>query len=230
MTLLTMIDNATSKAIARFYPAETTDGYFDLLRRHLRRRGRMMALYTDRDSIFWGESKTGERTETQSTRALKDLDIGWIPAHSSQAKGRVERFNGTAQDRLVKELRLAQATTIAEAKVVREARFLPWFNRRCTVKPASPTNAHRPLGPDFDLAALLNPHMTRTVASDYTVRFASQWYQILPLAYPGLRGGMVTIEERLDGSLHLRLGRHDLPGEVLGVARDAGVPPPHRRS
>ena len=230
MTLLVMIDDATSRALARFCPAETTEGYMDLLGRYLRKWGRMVALYTDRDSIFWGETKTGERVQTQFTRALSALQIEWIPAHSPQAKGRVERFNGTAQDRLVKELRLAQDRTIPEANAVLERRFLPWFNRRCTVKAASPNDAHRALGPSFDLASILSLHQTRTVASDYTIRLDGRVYQILPPAYPGLRGGKVSVERRLDGTLHLRFDTHDLRYDVLGADKDAGALPPHPRS
>jgi len=158
LVLLVMIDDATSKTVARFYPAETTQAYLDLLGRYLRKRGRMGTLYTDKDSVFCGRTQGGKPAKTQFTRALKALDIDWIPAHSPQAKGRVERFNATAQDRLVKELRLAGARTIEEANQVLEKVFLAWFNRRCTVKPASPNNAHRPLHPALNLKAILSIH------------------------------------------------------------------------
>ena len=137
MVLLVMIDDATSKVVARFYPAETTEGYMDLLGRYIRKHGRMVAMYTDHDSVFCGECADKKPARTQFARALEELDIGWIPAGSPQAKGRVERFNGTAQDRLVKELRLAGAATIQQANEVLDAIFLPWFNRRCTVKPVT---------------------------------------------------------------------------------------------
>ena len=140
MTLLVMIDDATSKAVARFYDGETLQGYMDLLDRYLRKHGRMAAMYVDGNSIFREEATEGRKAaETQFARALGELGIKLIPAHSPQAKGRVERFNGTAQDRLVKELRLANAKTMEEANEVLEERFLPWFNRRCAVKPPAPT-------------------------------------------------------------------------------------------
>ncbi|MCK4275297.1 MAG: ISNCY family transposase, partial [Phycisphaerae bacterium] len=109
MTLLVMIDDATSKVVARFFPAETTEGYFALLGRYLRKHGRMVAIYADRNSIFFATDANGEPVLTQFGRAVQELGIELIPAGSPQAKGRVERFNGTAQDRLVKELRLAGA-------------------------------------------------------------------------------------------------------------------------
>ena len=90
MTLLVMIDDATSKVVARFYPAETTEGYFDLLRRYIRKRGIMVTIYADRHSIFFTTDANGEAVLTQFGRALRDLGIELIPAASPQAKGRVE--------------------------------------------------------------------------------------------------------------------------------------------
>lgn len=204
MTLLVMIDDATSKTVARFLPAETTEGYFELLGRYLRKHGRMVAIYADRNSIFFATNAHGEPVSTQFGRAVQELGIELIPAGSPQAKGRVERFNGTAQDRRVKELRLAGATTIEQANAVLDEVFLPWFNRCCTVKPASRNNAHRPLAPSMKLAAILSVQERRKVANDYTIRLNNTIYQLLPPARPGLRGGWVILEMRTDGRLHMR--------------------------
>ena len=230
MVLLVMIDDATSKTVARFYPGETTEGYMDLLGRYLRKRGRMVALYTDHDSVFCGERPDTKPAQTQFARALEELGIGWIPAGSPQAKGRVERFNGTAQDRLVKELRLAGACTMDQANAVLNKIFLPWFNRRCTVKPASGNSAHRPLDPGMNLSAILSIQDKRKVANDYTIRLDNQVYQLLPPALPGLRGGWVTVEKRLDGTLHLRFKGHYLKYKALGAAKASGALPPNPRS
>jgi len=173
IVLLVMIDDATSRARARFYEGETTEGYMDLLVRWLRRYGRRGSLYTDRDSIFWGQAKDKTPSRTQFTRALGELGISWIPAYSPQAKGRVERFNGTAQDRLVKELRLAGAETLAGANAVLEEVFLPWFNRRGTVPAASPNDAHRSCQ-GLNLAAILSLQEPRYVANDYTLRWNNE--------------------------------------------------------
>jgi len=204
MTLLVMIDDATSRAVARFYEAETTEGYMDLLRIYIRKHGVMSSLYTDRHSIFCGIDDEGEITETQFTRAMRELGIKWMPAGSPQAKGRVERFNGTAQDRLVKELRLAGARTIEEANAVLMHAFLPWFNRMCVVAAKSPNDAHRALDERFDLGSVLSIQTERHVANDYTVRHHGATYQILPPAQPGLRGGKVIFEERLNGRKLIR--------------------------
>jgi hypothetical protein len=228
MTLIVLIDDATSKAHARFHPAETTEAYMDVLGRWLRKHGRPVALYTDHDSVFVDNTPGCQAAPTQLGRALEDLDIGWIGAGSPQAKGRVERFNGTAQNRLVKELRLAGAATMEEANAVLQKVFLPWFNRHCTVKPASPNDAHRPRGASMNLAAILCPNEPRTVANDYTIRFENQTYQILPPPQPGLRGGRVTVERRSNGSLRLRFQGAYLKFEL--AARSAGALPPHPRS
>ena len=233
MVLVVMIDDATSKTMARFYPAETTEAYMDLLGRYVRKRGRMTAMYVDRDSIFRAEdhdSYDPQPTLTQFKRALDELEIGLILANSPQAKGRVERFNKTAQDRLVKELRLARATTMEQANKVLEEKFLPWFNRRCTVKPASGNDAHQPLHPSMKLPSILSIQDQRHVANDYTIRRDNQMYQLLPPALPGLRGGRVTVEKRLDGSLHMRFKGHDLKYKALGPAKPSGALPPNPRS
>jgi transposase InsO family protein len=230
MVLLVMIDDATSKVVARFYPAETTEGYMDLLRRYVRKHGRMVAMYTDNDSVFVNWDAQGNRVATQFSRALDELDIGWIPAGSPQAKGRVERFNGTAQDRLVKELRLAEATTMEEANKVLDAIFLPWFNRRCTVKPASGNDAHRRLHASMNLSAILSIQETRTVSNDYTIRLDNQVYQLLKPALPGQRGGLVIVEQRLDGSMRIRFKQTYLAYHQIGPAERVGALPPAPRS
>ena len=228
MVLIVMIDDATSKVVARFHPAETTEAYMDVLGRWVRKHGRPVALYTDWDSVFVDNSPGRKAAPTQFSRALSELDIGWIGAGSPQAKGRVERFNGTAQNRLVKELRLAGATTMGEANEVLEKVFLPWFNRRCTVRPGSPNDAHRSLGPSMSLAAILCHNEPRTVANDYTIRFENQTYQILPPPLPGLRGGKVTVERRTNGRIRLRFRGAYLTFTL--AARSAGALPPHPRS
>ena len=228
MVMVVLIDDATSKAQARFHPAETTEAYMDVLGRWVRKHGRLVALYTDYDSIFVDNTPGRKAAKTQFGRALEELDIQWIGARSPQAKGRVERFNGTAQNRLVKELRLAGATTMEEANAVLAQVFLPWFNRRCTVQPASPNDAHRPLAASMNLAAILSHQQRRKVANDYTIRFENRVYQILPPPQPGLRGGWVTVERRSNGSLHLRFKGVYLKFKV--AARSPGAPPPDPRS
>src|SRR5207237_7871564 len=157
VVLITLIDDATSYVLARFYPSGTTEAHMDLVERWLRRHGRPLAFYSDRHSIFESQDK-GQAlpdAQTQFGRALRELGIELIRAHTPQAKGRVERSFGTAQDRWVKELRLAGATTAAAANAVLE-RLLPGHNRRFSKPARQQGDAHRPLGPGHDLAAILS--------------------------------------------------------------------------
>jgi hypothetical protein len=208
LVLISMIDDATGFTLARFYPAGTTEAHLDLLGRWLRQHGRPLAIYTDRHSIFEPQDKGKALPDgvTQFGRALSELDIELIRAHSPQAKGRVERSFGTAQDRWVKELRLAEARTCAQANAVLE-RLLPVHNRRFNRPARDQTDAHRPLGPGHHLASILSIQETRVVTNDYTVRFRNRFYQLHKPALPGLRQGKVVIELRLDGTMAIRFGK-----------------------
>jgi hypothetical protein len=207
LVLISLIDDATSVVMARFYHEATVQTHMDLFGRWLRKHGRPLALYTDRHSIFEAQDKGRAVTQgvTQFGRALSELDVRLIRAHSPQAKGRVERSFGTAQDRWVKELRLAKAKTLDQANEVL-ARLLPAHNRRFSTAAKDSSDAHRELGPAHDLGAILSIQWDRTVSNDYVVRFDNRFFQLLPPALPGLRGGKVKVEERLDGTLKIRFG------------------------
>ena len=182
------------------------------LRAYLKRWGRPLAVYTDKAGLFKinrpqrvEEQLEAERPKTQIGRALQELGIEWIPAHSPQAKGRVERFFGTAQDRLVKGMRKAGVGTLEEAQRYLDRVYLPLWNRRFTVEAANRTDAHWPLGPQHDLAAILSQVESRVVADDYTFRFQGLRYQIArDSVCPGLRRARVRVERRLDGRLAIR--------------------------
>jgi len=212
MVLVAMIDDATGRVAAGFYAGETVEAHFDLLGRWLRKHGRPLALYTDRDSIFEASSKgqADRAGETQFGRALAELAIERITAYSPQAKGRVERFFGTAQDRWVKELRLLGATTRAQANALLRQKLVPEFNRRFSVAAARRRDAHRDLGAEHCLPRILCLQHRRRVDNDYTVRFRNRCFQLHRPAWPGLRRGQVVIEERADGKLLIRFGEHYL--------------------
>lgn len=211
--LIHMLDDATSRLRARFVEHDSTEENLGMLRGWLEKYGRMGAVYTDRASLFHTTEKTGRGQErgvrdpqelapTQIGRALEELGIGQILAHSPQAKGRVERSFDTAQDRLVKELRVAGARTLEEANGVLEEIFLPWWEKHCTVQPAHADDAHRRLGQEHNLDAILSVVEKRQVLRDYTFRLHGKLYQIERSSIcPGLRGGQLRLEQRLDGSL-----------------------------
>jgi len=226
VVLVSMIDDATSLTLARFYPEGTVETHMDLLGRWLRRYGRPLALYTDRHSIFEPQDKGRALPDavTQFGRALQELGIELICARSPQAKGRVERSFGTAQDRWVKELRLADVRTAEAANEVL-TRLLPGHNRRFARAAREATDAHRPLGPGHDLAAILSIQQERVVSNDYTVRFHNRFYQLLPPVHAGQRGGRVVMEQRLDGSLAIRFRDKYLSWRELPAARDAAAEP-----
>jgi hypothetical protein len=142
---------------------------------------------------------------TQIGRALRELNITWIAAHSPQAKGRVERSFDTAQDRLVKEMRVAGVKTLAQANQYLRDEFLPWWNETLTVEPASADDAHRKLDKQHDLAAILSHIETRQVKGNYTVPVGGRHYAIDKCSIcTGLRGATVRVEQRLDGTMAMR--------------------------
>ena len=209
MDLIALIDDATSTLWARFVVADSTEHHMRVLWAYLERYGRPQAVYTDRAGLFqptlppgWKEAEPGPKTESQMGRALRELGIEWIAAQSPQAKGRVERSFGTLQDRLVKGLRRAGASSLEEANRYLEQDFLPEWNRRFTVPAACEVDAHRPLGEWLALDSILSWVEPRQVTNDYTVAWQGQRWQIPKEAVrPGLRRSTIRIESRLDGSL-----------------------------
>jgi DNA-binding Lrp family transcriptional regulator len=212
LSLVAMIDDASSRALARFVEHDTTEENLRLLGTYLECWGRPVEFYTDKDSMFTvnqpvrqAEDEAWEVALTQIGRALRELGIGWIPAHSPQAKGRIERFFGTAQDRLVKGLRKAGVRTLPAANRYLEQEYLPLWNRRFTVEPANATDAHRPRRGEHDLAAILSHVEERVVANDYTIRYDKKIYQIARADLrPGLRGATVRVEAHWDRSVWVR--------------------------
>ena len=239
--LIHMIDDATSQLTARFVRHDSTEENLRLLWSYLEQHGRPVAFYTDKASLFQTAPKIARdqkelpRQErqplppTQIGRALRELGVAWIAAHSPQAKGRVERSFQTAQDRLVKGLRVAGVKTLEEANRYLEQEFLPWWNQHLVVMPANPADAHRPLDAGHDLAAILSWVETRQVGNDYTLRIYGHKYQIARASIrPGLRGASARVETRLDGSLAVaHQGRYLILEPCSPVA--AMVVPPSRK-
>jgi hypothetical protein len=210
-----MIDDATSQLYARFVYHDSTAENMRVLQGYLKQFGRPGAFYTDKAGLFQtaiktkrGEQRQGkdqpEMPPTQIGRALKELGIVWIAAHSPQAKGRVERQFGTAQDRLVKGLRVAGACTLEEANTYLDKEYLPWWNQALTVIAANPADAHRPLGKDHDLAAILSHVETRQI-NQHMIRFETRLYKInRDCIRAGMQKAEVRVEVRLDESVAVR--------------------------
>jgi hypothetical protein len=213
-TLVGAIDDATGTVpAAEFREHEDSQGYFQVLERIVRTQGVPLAVYHDGHGIFdrskgrhpdrltLAEIITGKPAPTQFGRLLQELGITAIPAHSPQAKGRVERLWGTFQDRLVTELRLADVRTLAEANAFLRV-YLPKYNARFGVPPATEGSAYRPLPADFPFEQHFCFKYQRTVAADNTIKLAPLRIQLLPdrrrASYVKAK---VEIQVRMDGAI-----------------------------
>lgn len=184
-TLLVSIDDATGKLKSlRFAMSETTNEYFQLVYAYILSFGKPKAWYTDKYGVFRVNSKKGGSADTtdnngltQFARAMQELSIEMIFANSPQAKGRVEKVNGTLQDRLVKEMRLKGISTIREGN-----KFLPEFvqqyNRKFAVEPVSPKDAHRTLLPSENLRKILVKRNVRLLSKNLEFQYKNRSYQV----------------------------------------------------
>ena len=205
--LIAMIDDATSQLSARLVRHDSTEENLRQLRHYIEQHGRPVSVYTDKASLFQIAPRAVHHREapleqlSQIGRALKELNIEWIAAHSPQAKGRIERAFQTAQDRLVKGLRRVGAKDLESANAYVEQVFIPLWNRRFTYEPQMAGDAHRALLPGTNLASVLSIRERRTVAPDYTVRWDGLLYRVkCEQIAVGMRRARVQLERQLDGS------------------------------
>jgi hypothetical protein len=232
--LIALIDDATSRMWARLVEHDSTEENLRTLQGWLESHGRPLALYTDKASVFVTtrqespERLWGPAPPTAFNAALEELGIEWIPAHSPQAKGRVERLFGTLQDRLLKELRIAGIKTMVAANRFLHQVFIPNWQQRFTVQASSSLDAHRPLG-SLDLASVLCHRDLRLVANDYTLSLENRrWAIARHDVRSGLRKSKVLVETRLDGSRWARFRKARLPLSPVAapVLAASGLRPP----
>jgi len=171
--LMVLIDDATSRTFARFYAAETTEAAFHALGGWIKRHGLPRSVYVDRHSIYRDEDHPEK--PTQFGRAMKELGIDLISAHSPQAKGRVERMNGTLQDRLVKEMRLRNIRSMEQANSYLEAKFVDELNGRYAIAARREQDLHRTMTTDVVLDEVLCVQEPRVVGNDWCVRWRNRW-------------------------------------------------------
>jgi hypothetical protein len=217
------IDDASSRVYARFYDHEGTLPAMDSFQHYVTRYGIPLALYADKHTTYQSpaeptvaEQLAGTQPQSQFGRALSELGVELIPAHSPQAKGRVERLFKTFQDRLIKELRLAGIATLEDANRFVEG-YLPSYNRRFAVPPAQAADLHRPKPTDREVGRSLCIKTTRCLRKDFTIAHQGQLYQI----HDTVRATHVQVEEPLDGTL--RITHH---GRSLGFHAIAARPAP----
>ncbi|HEX9503051.1 MAG TPA: ISNCY family transposase [Patescibacteria group bacterium] len=210
--LLASIDDATGEITeAEFGQHETVFEVFSFWQGHLLTNGKPRSIYLDKFSTYKMNprfAQTNHELKTQFERALKELHIEPITAHSPEAKGRVERLFGVLQDRLVKELRLHDISTIPEANRFLKRKFLPWFNKKFAKPAANSTNLHQILTikEQQQLPAIFSKQYTRIVQNDFTISFNNQWYQLTkdqPVTI--CKQDQVIVEQRLDGTIKIRL-------------------------
>jgi len=208
------IDDASSRVLARFYEYEGTIPAMDSFQRYVTRYGIPLAVYADRHTTYQSPAKptveeqlAGREPLSQFGRALSGLGVELIPAHSPQAKGRVERLFKTVHDRLVKELRLAGVSTLEAANRFLDG-YLPTYNRRFSVQPAQPADLHRPRPASRELDRSLCIKTTRCLRKDFTIAHQRGLYQI----HDTIRASHVLVEERVDGTMQIT---HQ--GRPLGV-------------
>jgi hypothetical protein len=243
--LMNMVDDATGHSLARLEAEETTVAAMQVLWSWVERHGVPSALYVDGKTVYVPdreataeEQLAGEQPLTEFGKACRKLGIRLILAHSAPAKGRVERKHGVYQDRFVKELALRGITTIEEANALLEGGFVEELNRRFGREALEPQDAHRPVPEGLDLATVFVFEEGRTIANDWTIRYESRWYQITgPKQTMPRPKAKVTVQRRLDGSLHVLYRERELTfrevpleARVRPKVRPVAVADPSRRA
>lgn len=201
--LMGYIDDATGRIHGKFYEYEGTIPAMDSFRRYIRKNGIPLSIYLDKHTTYKSTAKPTIEEEfhevvpmSQFERAMKELGVEVIHAHSPQAKGRIERLFATLQDRLVKEMRLRGISTIEEANRFLQE-YLPVYNKKFMVKPVSKEDLHRPVPKGIDLDKILCIRTERTVRNDHTIAHDRKLYQI----EESTLSKKVMVEERTDGKL-----------------------------
>ena len=198
-------DDATGKVYARFYEYEGTIPAMDSMRRYIRNYGIPGSIYLDKHTTYKSPGQASswyamyeKEPLSQFQRAMKELGIKVIHAHSPQAKGRIERLFRTLQDRVVKEMRLRKIRSIREGNKFLQY-YLPVYNRRFAVNAKEKANLHRKLATGLKLDTVLCKKTTRTLRNDFTVAHNGSLYQITE----STDARKVTVEEKISGSIHI---------------------------
>jgi hypothetical protein len=234
------IDDATGKVYGRFYEYEGTIPAMDSFMRYIRKYGIPISLYMDKHSTYKSMGKptieddlNGTEPVSEFGRALKELGVQLIHAHSPQAKGRVERLFNTLQDRLVKEMRLRGISSIAEANEFLKE-YLPIYNRRFAKKAVQAENLHRPIPKGLNLHRIFCIKTERTLRNDFTIAHGRKLYQI----EEAVRTKKLMVEEYTNGAMaiwcrgqkvkfsQIAVRPEKSPKQLPEPGRSKAVPPP----
>ena len=229
--LMGCIDDATNTVFCRFYEYEGTLPAMDSMKRYIREYGIPQSVYLDRHSTYKSqadatieEQLTGQEPLSHFEKSMGALEVEVIHARSPQAKGRVERLFKTLQDRLVRELRLRGIGSIAAANEYL-AVYLAQHNHRFGHRARESADLHRPAPSSRELDRIFCIREERTVRNDLTISYKGNLYQIVQRT----RARKVSVEKRLDGSLHITAGGKDLlyrQQSPFAVMRKADNKPP----
>lgn len=219
--LLLSVDDASGEiTYAKFDINESVKAVFKFWLEYFGKNGLPVSIYLDKFSAYKVNHKNAVDNKdliTQFQRAMNQVGIEPITAHSPEAKGRVERMFDTLQDRLVKELRLAGISTIKEANRFLEA-YIPKFNAKFAVAPQKKRDLHRPINRQLKekLPQIFSVQSERVVHNDYTIMFKKQYFQLDETQPTTVyKKDMVIVEEHLDDSVKINLKGHYLNYTVL---------------
>ena len=232
--MLVSVDDATGAVVAKFDVNEGLRATFEFWMEYIRVHGKPKSIYLDRFATYkinHPNATDDKELITQFGRVCKKLGIELIFANSPEAKGRVERMNGTLQDRLLKELREQNISTITEANIFLKE-YLPKFNQKFRVEARESSNLHISLRDDEkeQLDTLFSEQKVRKVQNDYTIRFENKIIQL----YRDKKGGslvykkeQVTVEKRINGSVYVlnKNGKYIISKELNYIPRKSCILP-----
>lgn len=193
--LLAGIDDATNEVFARFYPGETTFACMDILKQMITEKGCFKTLYVDKAGVYGGVKREGF---SQVQRALGELDIHTLFAHSPQAKGRIERLFNTLQDRLIPEMRMAKIKSIDQANQYLKDVFLPSHNAKFMVLPRNMQSLYRQIHPSWNLDDVFCIKEFRVVGKDHTISLNGERHMIAEKLEFSLANQRIEIRTYLD--------------------------------
>lgn len=231
--LLLAVDDASGALVGgEFVSHEGVEPVFHFWQRYVENEGKPWSIYTDNFSTYKMNPRfvqNHDELKTQFGRAMSELEIELIFAHSPQAKGRVERVFKTLQDRLIKEMRLAEITSREDGNRFLAEVFIPQYNAYFAVKPASPANLHRKLSREEKkkLDSIFSRQYHRKVQNDFTICYKKGWYQLLKdQTVTVCKRDEIVVEERLNGAVWLRYRGKYLNYKILPHRPFKGVEQP----
>lgn len=231
--LLIAVDDATGRIMqARFAPHEGVFPVFEFWQEYVEKYGKPMAIYLDKFSTYKMTQQLAldnHDLKTQFQRAMTELGIEVIFAHSPQAKGRVENRFKTLQDRLIKELRLVNNSDPNSGNIFMEQTFIRTFDHKFAHEPRSTENLHRPITDKERqrLPQIFSKQTERTVQNDWTISYHNQWFQLEREQRVTIKKqDAIIVEERPDGSIRFRLRGKYLNAEPISKRPNKSVKQP----